>query len=112
MNSVMLEQPSPPNQFFVNDNQQLTVPRPMLAEGDDEEGCEPIRYGAIKGLAENKIGRDEIATANGAQNKQSKNRWAMKLDRIFYSISKNAWGITTKINQVMTHILNLHMLRA
>ncbi len=46
VNSVKLEQPSPPKQLFTNNNQQPSVPRPILAEDDDVKDHEPIRDGA------------------------------------------------------------------
>ncbi len=67
MISVKLEQPSPPKQLFANDIQKPSVPRAMLVKDDSDKDCKPIKVGAIKGSADDDIGGDEGATANGKE---------------------------------------------
>ncbi len=66
MNSVKLERPGHPNQFFNNDAQQRPVSRAILTNDDAEEDCKPIEDAAIKGSADDEIGGAGIAAANKA----------------------------------------------
>ncbi len=110
VNSVKLERPGPPNQFFSNDAQERSVPRAVLPDDDDEEDCKLIEDGAIEGSADD--GEAGIAKANEAVHANNPttdgkwNWWAF-----FDLIANNARGATPKNDPVMKHILNPQMLR-